>query len=55
MSLILLETFSTKGIFTIADGDSEASFDVHLLPDDIPEIEEKCMCSSLFQSREEQN
>lgn len=31
---------STKGIFTIADGDSEASFDVHLLPDDIPEIEE---------------
>ncbi|OWK12096.1 hypothetical protein Celaphus_00003870 [Cervus elaphus hippelaphus] len=31
---------STKGIFTIADGESEASFDVHLLPDDTPEIEE---------------
>uniref|UniRef100_A0A452QT71 Calx-beta domain-containing protein n=1 Tax=Ursus americanus TaxID=9643 RepID=A0A452QT71_URSAM len=31
---------STKGFFTIADGESEVSFDVHLLPDDIPEIEE---------------
>uniref|UniRef100_A0A8C3XBP1 Adhesion G-protein coupled receptor V1 n=1 Tax=Catagonus wagneri TaxID=51154 RepID=A0A8C3XBP1_9CETA len=31
---------STKGVFTIADGESEASFDVHLLPDDIPETEE---------------
>uniref|UniRef100_A0A096MK89 Adhesion G-protein coupled receptor V1 n=1 Tax=Rattus norvegicus TaxID=10116 RepID=A0A096MK89_RAT len=32
---------STQGFFTIADGDSEASFDVHLLPDDVPEIEEE--------------
>ncbi|XP_054544211.1 adhesion G-protein coupled receptor V1 isoform X2 [Talpa occidentalis] len=32
---------STKGFFTIADGESEANFDVHLLPDDIPEIEEE--------------
>ncbi|XP_004678196.1 PREDICTED: G-protein coupled receptor 98 [Condylura cristata] len=32
---------STKGFFTIADGESEASFDVHLLPDDVPEIEEE--------------
>nr|XP_021553254.1 G-protein coupled receptor 98 [Neomonachus schauinslandi] len=31
---------STKGFFTIADGESEVSFDIHLLPDDIPEIEE---------------
>lgn len=31
---------STKGFFTIADGESEVSFDVHLLPDDIPEVEE---------------
>uniref|UniRef100_A0A8C0PTH9 Adhesion G protein-coupled receptor V1 n=1 Tax=Canis lupus familiaris TaxID=9615 RepID=A0A8C0PTH9_CANLF len=31
---------STKGFFTIADGESEMSFDVHLLPDDTPEIEE---------------
>ncbi|XP_066129903.1 adhesion G-protein coupled receptor V1 [Saccopteryx bilineata] len=32
---------STKGFFTIADGESEVSFDVHLLPDDTPEIEEE--------------
>ncbi|XP_054434571.1 adhesion G-protein coupled receptor V1 [Pteronotus mesoamericanus] len=32
---------STKGFFTIADGESEVSFDIHLLPDDIPEIEEE--------------
>ncbi|KAM8777301.1 adhesion G-protein coupled receptor V1 [Rhynchonycteris naso] len=32
---------STKGFFTIADGESEVSFDVHLLPDDIPEMEEE--------------
>ncbi|XP_008578647.1 PREDICTED: G-protein coupled receptor 98, partial [Galeopterus variegatus] len=32
--------FSTNGFFTIADGESEASFAVHLLPDDIPETEE---------------
>ncbi|KAM5328541.1 adhesion G-protein coupled receptor V1 [Glossophaga mutica] len=32
---------STKGFFTIADGESEVSFDVHLLPDDVPEIEEE--------------
>ncbi|XP_039111424.1 adhesion G-protein coupled receptor V1 [Hyaena hyaena] len=31
---------STQGFFTIADGESEVRFDVHLLPDDIPEIEE---------------
>ncbi|KAF3821827.1 hypothetical protein GH733_009869, partial [Mirounga leonina] len=31
---------STKGFFTIADGESEVSFDIHLLPDDIPETEE---------------
>ncbi|XP_016865453.1 adhesion G-protein coupled receptor V1 isoform X3 [Homo sapiens] len=31
---------STSGFFTIADGESEASFDVHLLPDEVPEIEE---------------
>ncbi|XP_054994600.1 adhesion G-protein coupled receptor V1 [Sorex araneus] len=31
---------STKGFFTISDGESEASFDVHLLPDDTPEVEE---------------
>ncbi|XP_019589799.2 adhesion G-protein coupled receptor V1 [Rhinolophus sinicus] len=31
---------STRGFFTIADGEREVSFDVHLLPDDIPEIEE---------------
>ncbi|KAB0406077.1 hypothetical protein E2I00_004999, partial [Balaenoptera physalus] len=31
---------STKGFFTIADGESEASFDVNLLPDDVPELEE---------------
>ncbi|XP_048187347.1 adhesion G-protein coupled receptor V1 [Perognathus longimembris pacificus] len=31
---------STNGFFTMADGESEASFDVHLLPDDTPEIEE---------------
>ncbi|XP_006885449.1 PREDICTED: G-protein coupled receptor 98-like [Elephantulus edwardii] len=32
--------YSTKGVFSIADGQSEGSFDIHLLPDDIPEIEE---------------
>ncbi|KAF6125476.1 hypothetical protein HJG60_009913 [Phyllostomus discolor] len=32
---------STKGFFTIADGESEVSFNVHLLPDDVPEIEEE--------------
>ncbi|XP_008059253.2 G-protein coupled receptor 98 [Carlito syrichta] len=32
---------STSGFFAIADGESEASFDVHLLPDDVPEIEEE--------------
>ncbi|XP_036887970.1 adhesion G-protein coupled receptor V1 [Sturnira hondurensis] len=32
---------STKGFFTIADGESEVSFEVHLLPDDVPEIEEE--------------
>ncbi|KAM9694992.1 adhesion G-protein coupled receptor V1 [Trichechus inunguis] len=31
---------STKGFFSIADGESEVSFDVHLLPDNIPEIDE---------------
>ncbi|EPQ10965.1 G-protein coupled receptor 98, partial [Myotis brandtii] len=31
---------STKGFFIIADGEREVSFDVHLLPDDVPEIEE---------------
>ncbi|KAL1783722.1 G-protein coupled receptor 98 [Sigmodon hispidus] len=31
----------THGNFSIADGESEASFDVHLLPDDIPEIQEE--------------
>ncbi|KAM5298193.1 adhesion G-protein coupled receptor V1 [Ctenodactylus gundi] len=31
---------STSGSFTIADRESEASFAVHLLPDDTPEIEE---------------
>ncbi|XP_021064109.1 adhesion G-protein coupled receptor V1 [Mus pahari] len=31
---------STRGFFTIADGETDASFDVHLLPDDVPEIEE---------------
>ncbi|XP_037657723.1 adhesion G-protein coupled receptor V1 [Choloepus didactylus] len=30
----------TKGFFILADGESEVSFNVHLLPDDIPEIEE---------------
>ncbi|XP_008827569.1 adhesion G-protein coupled receptor V1 [Nannospalax galili] len=30
----------TSGLFTIADGESEATFEVHLLPDDTPEIEE---------------
>ncbi|MBZ3889709.1 G-protein coupled receptor 98, partial [Sciurus carolinensis] len=34
---------STNGFFTIADGESDASFDVHLLPDDTPEIEEDCV------------
>lgn len=32
---------STSGVFTIADGESEASFVAHLLPDDVPEIEEE--------------
>uniref|UniRef100_H0X6E5 Adhesion G-protein coupled receptor V1 n=1 Tax=Otolemur garnettii TaxID=30611 RepID=H0X6E5_OTOGA len=32
---------STSGFFTIADGESEASFDVHLLPDNVPEVEEE--------------
>ncbi|EGW05954.1 G-protein coupled receptor 98 [Cricetulus griseus] len=32
---------STSGFFPIADGESEASFDVHLLPDDTPEIQEE--------------
>ncbi|CAO2593102.1 Adhesion G-protein coupled receptor V1 [Lemmus lemmus] len=32
---------STTGFFPIADGESEASFDVLLLPDDIPEIQEE--------------
>ncbi|CAH6787485.1 Adgrv1 [Phodopus roborovskii] len=32
---------STNGSFPIADGESEASFDVHLLPDDTPEIQEE--------------
>ncbi|XP_055460041.1 adhesion G-protein coupled receptor V1 [Psammomys obesus] len=32
---------STSGFFTIADGEREASFDVHLLPDDVPEMEEE--------------
>ncbi|XP_059551072.1 adhesion G-protein coupled receptor V1 [Myotis daubentonii] len=31
---------STNGFFIIADGEREVSFDVHLLPDDVPEIEE---------------
>ncbi|XP_036063369.1 adhesion G-protein coupled receptor V1 [Onychomys torridus] len=31
----------TSGFFPIADGESEASFDVHLLPDDIPEMQEE--------------
>ncbi|XP_045141134.1 adhesion G-protein coupled receptor V1 [Echinops telfairi] len=31
---------STKGFFSIADGESEVRFEVHLLPDDTPEIEE---------------
>ncbi|XP_058132092.1 adhesion G-protein coupled receptor V1 [Dasypus novemcinctus] len=31
---------STKGFFVIADGESEVTFDIHLLPDDIPEVEE---------------
>ncbi|XP_058384943.1 adhesion G-protein coupled receptor V1 [Diceros bicornis minor] len=31
---------STKGFFTIADGASAVSFDVHLLPDEVPEVEE---------------
>ncbi|XP_073933195.1 adhesion G-protein coupled receptor V1 isoform X3 [Castor canadensis] len=35
--------FSTSGFFTMADGESAANFDVHLLPDDIPEIEEECV------------
>ncbi|XP_042546906.1 adhesion G-protein coupled receptor V1 [Dipodomys spectabilis] len=34
---------STNGFFTMADGESEASFDVYLLPDDTPEIEETCV------------
>ncbi|XP_027630761.1 adhesion G-protein coupled receptor V1 [Tupaia chinensis] len=34
---------STSGFLAIADGESEASFDVHLLPDDMPEIEEDYM------------
>ncbi|VTJ60831.1 Hypothetical predicted protein [Marmota monax] len=34
---------STNGFFTMADGETDASFDVHLLPDDIPEIEEDCV------------
>ncbi|KAM6225436.1 adhesion G-protein coupled receptor V1 [Rhynchocyon petersi] len=32
--------FPTKGFFSIADGESEASFEVQVLPDDVPEIEE---------------
>ncbi|EHB10698.1 G-protein coupled receptor 98 [Heterocephalus glaber] len=31
---------STNGFFTIAEGESDASFDIHLLPDDTPEVEE---------------
>ncbi|XP_075398780.1 adhesion G-protein coupled receptor V1 [Tenrec ecaudatus] len=31
---------ATKGFLSIADGESEVRFDVHLLPDDTPEIEE---------------
>ncbi|XP_069912554.1 adhesion G-protein coupled receptor V1 [Oryctolagus cuniculus] len=33
----------TSGYFTMPDGEGEASFDVHLLPDDIPEIQEDCV------------
>nr|XP_011757031.1 G-protein coupled receptor 98 isoform X6 [Macaca nemestrina] len=33
----------TNGFFAIADGESEASFGVHLLPDEVPEIEEDYM------------
>ncbi|KAM4875921.1 adhesion G-protein coupled receptor V1 [Thomomys bottae] len=33
---------STNGFFTVADGEREASFAIHLLPDDTPEIEETC-------------
>lgn len=38
---ITRDFLSTRGFFTIADGESDASFDVHLLPDDVPEIEEE--------------
>ncbi|KAM6148616.1 adhesion G-protein coupled receptor V1 [Erethizon dorsatum] len=31
---------STNGVFTIADGESDVSFDINLLPDDTPEVEE---------------
>nr|XP_001918372.2 G-protein coupled receptor 98 [Equus caballus] len=31
---------SAKGFFTIADGEGEVTFDVHVLPDDVPEVEE---------------
>ncbi|XP_058512174.1 adhesion G-protein coupled receptor V1 [Ochotona princeps] len=34
---------ATHGFFTMADGEGEASFDVHLLPDNTPEIEEDCV------------
>lgn len=34
---------STNGVFTIASGETSASFDVHLLPDDTPELEEAYM------------
>ncbi|XP_074063616.1 adhesion G-protein coupled receptor V1-like isoform X2 [Macrotis lagotis] len=30
----------TRGFFMIADGETEASFDIQLLPDDVPEIDE---------------
>ncbi|XP_028615942.1 adhesion G-protein coupled receptor V1 [Grammomys surdaster] len=39
---------STRGVFTIADGESEASFDVYLLPDDVPEIEEEYAVQLVF-------
>ncbi|XP_031794624.1 adhesion G-protein coupled receptor V1 [Sarcophilus harrisii] len=31
---------ATRGFFMIADGETEASFDIQLLPDDVPEIDE---------------
>ncbi|XP_036619299.1 adhesion G-protein coupled receptor V1 [Trichosurus vulpecula] len=37
---IIGDFLATRGFFMIADGETEANFDIQLLPDDVPEIDE---------------